>query len=159
TASDIALLKEWAAINSDGKSAKEPYTVPSATPDTNYRWVGQSIWSNAEAYLNDAFNGAYGQCPGPTVCHGIEVYLGSTLDPAVEDLIGSTVGEKALVGSFFTNTEKWKGSESAAYPYQVCADLWKRGFIASFDGETWRLSSGKEGKVVYEITAKKLLAP
>jgi hypothetical protein len=151
TASDIALLKEWAAINSDGKSAN-------ATPDTNYTWVGRSIWSDAEAYLNDAFNGAYGQCPGPTVCHGIETSLGITLDPAVEDLIGSTVGEKALVGSFFTNTAKWKGSESTAYPYQVCAELWKRGFIASFDGETWRLSSGKEGTVVYEITGKELLA-
>ncbi|MDR0553249.1 MAG: hypothetical protein LBG76_00415 [Treponema sp.] len=151
TASDIALLKEWAALNPDGKSAN-------ATPDANFPWVGQSIWSDAEQYLNDAFNQAYGQCPGPTVCHGIEASLKTTLDPAVEDLIGSSVGEKALVGSFFTNTAKWKGSEGSAYPYQVCAELWKRGFIASFDGTTWRLSSGKDGAVVYTITAKALAA-
>jgi hypothetical protein len=151
TSADIALLKEWAAINRDGKSAN-------ATPDANFPWVGQSVWSDAEQYLNDAFNKAYGQCPGPTVCHGIEVSLKITLDPAVEDLIGSSVGEKALVGSFFTNTAKWKGAESGSYPYQVCAELWKRGFIASFDGNTWRLSSGKNGAVVYEAASKELAA-
>jgi hypothetical protein len=148
---DILLLKEWAVLNSGGENSG------AKRPDANYPWVGQSIWSDAETYLNDAFSETYGQCPGPTVCHGIEAYLGITLDPAVEDLIGSSVGEKALVGSFFTNTVKWQGSESALYPNQACADLWKRGFIVSFDGVIWRLSSGIEGTVVYEISEKALL--
>ncbi|GHU48376.1 hypothetical protein FACS1894120_6800 [Clostridia bacterium] len=57
----------------------------------------------------------------------------------------------------FTNAEKWKDTDSTTYPYQACAELWKRGFIASFDGENWRLSSGKDGTVVYQISAKELL--
>ncbi|MDR1400534.1 MAG: hypothetical protein LBJ41_11475 [Treponema sp.] len=143
---DILLLREWAAFNSGSERSG------TKGADTRYPWVGSSIWSNAANYLNDAFSDAYGQCPGPTVCHGIEAYYGITLDTAVEDLIGSSVGEAALVGSFFTNTERWQDSGSEVYPYQVCADLWRHGFIASFDGVTWRLSSGPEGTVVYEIT-------
>ncbi|MDR1412811.1 MAG: hypothetical protein LBJ07_02675, partial [Actinomycetes bacterium] len=152
TDADIALLKEWATLNPDGQSVD-------AVPDTNEKWVGKTIWSSAEAYLNDAFSEAYGQCPGPVVCHGIEVATSTTLDAATEDKIGSTVGEKALVGSFFTNTEKWKGiaAGTTGYPWQACVSLWKRGFIASSDGTNWRLSSGKEGTVVYTASATDLL--
>ena len=34
--------------------------------------------------------------------------------------------------------------------------LWESGLVPSFDGTTWRLHSGKDAKVVYEITAKEL---
>jgi len=34
--------------------------------------------------------------------------------------------------------------------------LWDAGLVPSFDGTTWRLHSGKDAKVVYEITAKEL---
>lgn len=36
------------------------------------------------------------------------------------------------------------------YQFQPAVDLWKRGFVASFDGTTWRLHSGKAAKIVYE---------
>ena len=35
-------------------------------------------------------------------------------------------------------------------PYTPCILLWKRGFVPSFDGTTWRLHSGKEAKIVFE---------
>ena len=31
-------------------------------------------------------------------------------------------------------------------------ELWNRGFVPSFDGKTWRLHSGKDAKIVHEIT-------
>ena len=34
--------------------------------------------------------------------------------------------------------------------------LWDSGLVPSFDGTTWRLHSGKDAKIVYEITAKEL---
>ena len=34
--------------------------------------------------------------------------------------------------------------------------LWEYGLVPSFDGTTWRLHSGKDAKIVYEITAKEL---
>lgn len=152
TESDMALLKEWAIYKSDSANAEDKGA------DESEPWSGNSIYTDAAQYLNDTFGTVYGQCPGPTVCHGIEAALGTLLDPATEDYIGSSVGEKEFVGSFFTNTTKWSASGSSEYPYQACADLWMRGLIPSFDGTTWRLSSGKDGTVVYEITEDELLA-
>ncbi|MDR1421377.1 MAG: hypothetical protein LBI64_00745, partial [Coriobacteriales bacterium] len=93
---------------------------------------------------NDEFGEYYGQCPGPTVVKGIEA-LGIELDSVTEDTVGSSVGEKEFVASFF-------GVGSAA------ASLWRLGFLPSFDGTTYRLHSGKDGIVVYEITATEVLA-
>jgi hypothetical protein len=36
------------------------------------------------------------------------------------------------------------------YKFQPAVDLWKRGFVASFDGTTWRLHSGKKAEIVWE---------
>jgi hypothetical protein len=56
------------------------------------------------------------------------------------------------VGSLFTKIDKWKyiKHESGVYPFQPAVDLWKRGFIPSYDGKVWRLHQGKEAKIVYE---------
>jgi hypothetical protein len=32
-------------------------------------------------------------------------------------------------------------------------ELWNRGFVPCFDGTTWKLHSGKDAKVVYEMKA------
>ena len=61
--------------------------------------------------------------------------------------VGASV--KAYYGSLFNI---WNGE----YKYQPCVDLWKRNLIPSFDGITWRLHSGKDAKIVYEIEASKL---
>lgn len=150
TAEDIALLKEWAiyknSSDSDTKYAKNG-TV----------WAGDSIWNDAAQYLNDKFGEVYGQCPGPTAVKGITA-LGITLDKATEDKVGSSVGEKEFLGIWFTNTTEWDATGTSTYPYEAIAKLWKKGFIPSFDGTTWRLSSGKDGEIVYSITEKEILA-
>ncbi|GFH40663.1 hypothetical protein [Pseudolactococcus insecticola] len=84
--------------------------------------------------------------------------MGITLDKATEDKVGSSVGEKEFLGIWFTNTTKWSTTNSSKYPYEAIAKLWKKGFIPSFDGKTWRLSSGKKGKIVYQGTLKQLKA-
>jgi hypothetical protein len=152
TDEDIDLLKQWAIYKSDSAGADNKGA------DSTEPWAGDSIYNDAAQWLNDTFGEVYGQCPGPTVCHGIETALGIELDPATEDELGSSVGEKEFVGSYFTNTTTWSASGSSEYPYWACADLWKRGLIPSFDGAKWRLSSGKDGTVVYEIAAEELLA-
>lgn len=37
------------------------------------------------------------------------------------------------------------------YDYSSLNKLWNRGFVPSFDGTTWRLHSGKNAKIVYEL--------
>jgi hypothetical protein len=152
TDADIALLKQWAAYKAD------PANEDAKGADGEYPWVGDTIWNDAAGYLNDTFGEVYGQCPGPTVVRGIEAATGETLDSATEDYAGSSVGEREFLGSFFTNTAKWSASGTSEYPYQPIADLWTRGFIPSFDGTTWRLSSGREGTIVYAATPDELAA-
>lgn len=100
-------------------------------------------------------------CPGAVVYEGVETSLGASLETSVKDTIGDSVGDSqgALIGSYFQNIKEWKyykgGTER--YPYQSAAELWNRGFIPSFDGKIWRLSSGKEAFVVFEISEKELL--
>jgi hypothetical protein len=67
---------------------------------------------------------------------------------------------RAYVGSFFNLPRKsWKYTEkikTKGYPFQCLVDLWEKGLVPSFDGKTWRLHTGKDAKIVYEIGATKL---
>ena len=62
---------------------------------------------------------------------------------SVIDSVGGSVG--AYIGSLFYI---WDNN----YEFQPCVDLWKRGFVPSFDGKTWRLHSGKNAEIVFECT-------
>ncbi len=66
---------------------------------------------------------------------------------------------RASVGALFTGIKKWKyiDHKEGEYPFQPCVDLYKKGLLPSFDGETWRLHTGKEAKVVFEITKEELI--
>ena len=74
--------------------------------------------------------------------------------------VGDSVWDsvRAYQGSLFTKITDWKyvKHESGIYPYQPSVDLWKRGFVPSFDGKIWRLHQGKDMKVVYEIKKEDL---
>ncbi|MDR0518564.1 MAG: hypothetical protein LBG82_00700, partial [Clostridiales Family XIII bacterium] len=128
TAEAKSLLKQYATAESAG----EPQDID------------RTVYQAAAQYVNDKFGEYYGQCPGPTVVKGITA-LGIELDSVTEDTVGSSVGEREFVASFF-------GAKSAA------ASLWRLGYLPSFDGTAYRLHSGKDGAVVYEVAAEELLA-
>ena len=85
---------------------------------------------------------------------------------SVRDPVGASVGDSvwvsvrasvgasvvAYIGSLF-KIDKWQHikHEPGVYPFQPAVDLWKRGFVPSFDGKTWRLHQGKDMKIVYEL--------
>jgi len=37
-----------------------------------------------------------------------------------------------------------------------CIDLWEDGCVPSFDGKIWRLHSGKNSDIIFEISKKDL---
>jgi len=53
---------------------------------------------------------------------------------------------RAYVSSLFPNIREWKyiNHEVGVNPFQSCIDLWKSGFVPSFDGKVWRLHT-KDG--------------
>lgn len=62
---------------------------------------------------------------------------------------------RAYMSSFF-DIPKWQGidHEKGKNPFQSAIDLWEAGLVPSFDGKIWRLHTGKDAKIVYEIKEK-----
>jgi hypothetical protein len=76
--------------------------------------------------------------------------VGASVGDSVEDLI------YAYISSLFPGIKKWKyiEHEEGVNPYQSGIDLWRSGYVPSFDGKTWRLHT-KNG-VVYEKAKEQL---
>ena len=57
---------------------------------------------------------------------------------------------RAYISSLFTNIEQWKyvKHEAGVNPFQSGINLWKGGYVRSFDGKTWRLPT--KDAVVWE---------
>jgi hypothetical protein len=64
---------------------------------------------------------------------------------SVRDRVWDTVWDsmRAYVFSFFAIQYE--------YDFTPATRLWERGLVPSFDGKTWRLHSGKQAKIVYEL--------
>ena len=83
---------------------------------------------------------------------------------SVRDSVGYSVGDAvrdsvwAYISSLFPDIKEWKhiDHKKGINPFQSCIDLWHRGFVPSFDGEIWRLHSGKKAEIVFEIHKDKL---
>ena len=85
--------------------------------------------------------------------------VGDSVRTSVWDSVGDSVRASvwtsvwAYISSFFI-IEKWKyiDHEPGQNPFQPCINLWERGLVPSFDGQTWRLHAGPSAKIVYEWT-------
>ena len=78
---------------------------------------------------------------------------------SVWDSVSGSVWDsvRGYVGSFF-KLDRWKyiQHKKGEYPYQCVVDLWNQGLVPSFDGEYWRLHSGRKAKVVFKISQTEL---
>ena len=74
---------------------------------------------------------------------------------SVRDSVWDSVGASmwAYNSSFFT-LDQWKyiKHEKGVNPFQSCIDLYKRGLVPSFDGNYWRLHTGKKADIVWQGT-------
>jgi hypothetical protein len=71
---------------------------------------------------------------------------------SVRDSVWDNVGD-SVRASVWTSARAYAGSLfyiwEGQYKFQPAVDLWKRGFVASFDGTTWLLHSGKKAEIVF----------
>lgn len=67
---------------------------------------------------------------------------------------------REYTSSLFPDIKTWKyvDHKEGKNPFQCGIDLWNRGFIPSFDGKTWRIHSGENTEIVFEISKKELEA-
>ena len=70
----------------------------------------------------------------------------ASVGASVWDSVRASVG--AYISTFF----------AIEYEYDLspAIRLWERGIVASFDGKTWRLHSGKDAQVIYQINKEEL---
>ena len=89
--------------------------------------VGASVWASVRASV------------GASVWDSV----GASVWDSVRDSVRASVGDSvwAYVSSLFPNIKKWKYiyHEECVNPFQSCIDLWKGGYVPSFDGKVWRL--------------------
>ena len=77
----------------------------------------------------------------------------SVMDSVWDSVMGSVFDSVwAYISSLFPNIKKWKyvNNEDGVNPFQSCIDLWKGGYVPSFDGKTWRLHT-KDGIVSEDV--------
>ena len=96
-------------------------------------------WDSVWASVWDSVGALVGALVGASVWASVGALVGASVWTSV----GASVW--AYTGSLFNI---WGDT----YKFQPAVDLWKRGFIPSFDGKTWRLHSGKKAEIVYEWT-------
>ena len=105
-------------------------------------------WDSVGYSVGDSVGGSVRDSVGDSVRDSV---WGSVRD-SVRDSVG------AYISSLFPNIKDWKYiyHKKGINPFQSCIDLWHRGFVPSFDGEIWRLHSGKKAEIVFEIHKDKL---
>ena len=112
--------------------------------------VRASVWDSVRASVWDSVRASVRDSVGDSVWDSAWDSVGDSVGDSVRASVWDSV--RAYIGSLFPNVTDWKYVEHkpGEYPFQPAIDLWKAGFVPSFDGSTWRLHSGKSAKVVYE---------
>ena len=152
----IALIKRWAKVG-DKKwlgvedsvkstirasilvSTPENYWIDPRSKEWNY--VGDSVVTNISKKLWPILD---------SIREAIENYKANLTDH--DTLYSVDQGFWAYIGSFFPKIKYWSNFDhkEGKYPFQIPVELWKKGFMPSFDGKIWRLHAGTEGKVLWE---------
>jgi hypothetical protein len=119
----IHLLREWASVRD---------SVGASVVASVWDSVGDSVGDSVRALVRDSVR--------------------DSVVASVWDSVGDSVW--AYSGTFFILPRSaWKYTEMIdceGYPFQPAVTLWEMGLVPSFDGKTWRLYGGPDGRVLWE---------
>jgi len=137
TSEHIALLRRWASVRDSTWDS-----VRDSVRDSVWDSVGASVWASVGASVWDSVR--------DSTWDSVWDSVGDSVRDSVWDSVGASVW--AYIGSLFPHVRKWAHvvHEEGVYPFQAAADLWRMGLVPSFDGRTWRLHGGPDGRVLYE---------
>ena len=136
TDEQIGWLKEWASV-----WALVGASVRDLVLDSVRDLVGASVW--------DSVGSSVWALVGASVRDLVLDSVRDLVRASVWASVGSSVW--ALVGAY---TSSFFGIKYE-YDFSPAIKLWEAGLVLSFDGETWRLHSGKAAEVVHEWTPDK----
>jgi hypothetical protein len=130
---DIELLKQWYRVRKNAVNSVWDSVVNSFWSRVRY-----SVWYSVRDSVGDS------------IWKSIIDSVGHNVRDNFADSVTDSVS--AYVGSLFPSINKWKykNHKQGQYPFQSAANLWYRGLVPSFDGDIWRLHSGKKAEVVWQ---------
>jgi hypothetical protein len=103
-----------------------------------------SVWDSVGVSVRDSVGASVGDSVWVSVWDSVWVSVGASVWDSV----------RAYKGSFFSlKRSEWKYTEKInceGYPFQPAVTLWEMGLVPSFDGKTWRLHGGPDGRVLWE---------
>jgi len=155
TKKHLDLLKTWASVrdnvrDSVGDNVRDSVGV--SVRDNVGDSVKNSVWVSVGDSVGDNVRDSVWVSVGNSVKNSVWVSVGDSVKNSVWVSVEDSVW--AYAGSFFNLPRSvWKYTEKIkvkGYPFQSAVDLWMMGLVSSFDGRTWRLYGGKNGRVLWE---------
>ena len=112
----------------------------------------KKVWASVRASIWDSVGDSIWNSVRDSIWNSVWDSVMDSVGDSVMDLVRASVRASvwAYISSLFPNIKKWKyvNHEDGVNPFQSCIDLWKGGYVPSFDGKTWRLHT-KDG-IVWE---------
>jgi hypothetical protein len=148
TEKEIELLKQWASVGDSVWAS-----VGASVWDSVWAYVRDSVWASVWDSVGDSIRASVWASVRASVRDSVRASVRDSVWAYVRDSVWDSV--RAYISSLFPNIQKWEyiDHEPGINPYQPGIDLWRSGFAPSFNGKIWRLHSGKDAKIVYELTA------
>jgi len=148
---DSIQVEEWVR-KLDFKKVVEPLIVkpivhPFRLPKVELVTDEQIAWLKQWASVVDSVRDSVRDSVGVSVWASVGASVWASVWDSVGDSVGDSVWDsvwdsvRAYIGSFFDIEYK--------YDFSPAVKLWERGLVASYDGTTWRLHTGKNAKIVY----------
>jgi hypothetical protein len=132
----IELLKQWNSVrDSVWASVRDSVraSVWTSVRDSVWASVRDSVWASVRDSVR------------ASVWTSVRDSVGASVGDSVGASVGASVWDSvwAYISSFFAIEYK--------HDYSSCVKLWEMGLVPSYDGTAWRLHTGKNAKVVYEM--------
>ena len=128
------------------KPIVNPFELPMVKKPTKAQVALLKKWDSVWASVRASVWDSVGTSVGTSVWDSVWDSVWASVMASVWDSVRASVW--AYTSGYF----------NIKYSHDFSANnkLWESGLVPSFDGATWRLHSGKDAKIVYEITAKEL---
>jgi len=103
------------------------------------------VWASVWASVGDSVGDSVRDSVGDSVWASVRDSVWDSVWASVRDSVG------AYTSGYFDLAEwKYIKYKEGQNPYQPLITLWEKGLVPSFDGEKWRLHSGRNAKIVWE---------
>ena len=133
-----------------------PLELPAVDTITDEQISWLKEWASVRASVRDSVWDSV----GVSIVDSVRDSVGASVWDSVGDSVGDSFGASfwdsvwAYSGTFFNLPRSaWKYTENIpgeGYPFQPAVTLWELGLVPSFDGRTWRLHGGPDGRVLWE---------